>query len=147
MKRISLTDENRAGVPGCFRRSVPSEARLKAGVRDVPEELGEHSPGSENRTRFDRLEPGVLTVTTMPSEARALMGDTALLLLFGLRRAIGVSSDESMAVLEIELWSTCGSWLIKVNQLVGLGSRVNSRYQYELQMFIWPVQRPAAVSL
>lgn len=96
---MSPSDENRAGVLGRFRRSVPSEASLKAGVRDVAVELGEHSPGSENRTRFDRLEPGVLTVLTKLSEVRALTGDTALLHLLAFRRAIGVSNVESMVVL------------------------------------------------
>lgn len=86
----------RPGVAGRFCRGVPSEDLRKAGVREVANmlEVGENNPGSEKRTLFDLRVDGVLACMTLSDETRGLIGDIASLLLFGFRRAIGISKSD-----------------------------------------------------
>lgn len=57
-------------------------------------DVGENNPGSEKRTLFDLRVDGVLACMTLSDETRVLTGDIASLLLFGFRRAMGMSKSD-----------------------------------------------------
>ena len=86
----------RPGVCGRRCLGVPKDDLLKAGVSEVAATLlCAMNPGSEKRTRLDRLVPGVFTVS---DAARGLTGDEKTSCRrFCLRSAIGTSKSEDTA--------------------------------------------------
>ena len=86
----------RPGVAGRRCLGVAKDDRRKTGVSEVVAVfVGENNAGSEKRTLLDLRVNGVLALTLLSDATRGFIGDeSTLLLLFGLRRAIGMSISE-----------------------------------------------------
>lgn len=98
MNGVNWTKPSIAGRPGVAGRrclGVAKDDLLKAGVRELEAALlGENRPGSEKRTRFERLVDGVFACSVMPGPVLALTGELSTLLRrFCRLKAIGISKS------------------------------------------------------
>ena len=96
---MNCTKPSIAGRPGVAGRrclGVAKDDLLKAVVSELEAALlGENKPGSEKRTRFERLVDGVFTCSAVPETHLALTGEVRTLFRrFGRLKAIGTSRSD-----------------------------------------------------